>query len=225
MRESLPYWINIILRTEIQPYSDYESYLLYHTPPEWSTKVLENTESLVNDHAHLERKAATNALELITRWPDHIQNRTWVGHLGQVLRDEVEHFQILAKLMNQRGYTLTRNHKNLYAGGLRNFIRLGKGIDELVDRLLAASFIEARSAERFFLLKEASFTCDPELAAIYRSLFDSESGHFKVFLALAKSIYPMDSLNVRIDEWRRYEANVMSEQIFSYSMHSGMKND
>ena len=37
--------------------------LRYTTPAEWADHVLASPLALLNDHAHLERKAATNALE------------------------------------------------------------------------------------------------------------------------------------------------------------------
>jgi len=41
--------------------------LKYKTPASWAAGVLERPLELLNDHAHLEKKAATNALELLNR--------------------------------------------------------------------------------------------------------------------------------------------------------------
>ena len=40
------------------------------TPIEWAAAVLADPFSLLIDHAFLEKKAAANALELLTRWPN-----------------------------------------------------------------------------------------------------------------------------------------------------------
>src|SRR4051812_26823003 len=42
--------------------------LLHHTPASWADAVLSLPLALLNDHAHLEKKAAANALELLNRW-------------------------------------------------------------------------------------------------------------------------------------------------------------
>ena len=39
------------------------------TPVEWARAVLADPIRLLMDHAFLEKKAANNALELLTRWP------------------------------------------------------------------------------------------------------------------------------------------------------------
>lgn len=40
------------------------------TPAHWARSVLRHPLALLSDHAYLERKAATNALQLLNRWPD-----------------------------------------------------------------------------------------------------------------------------------------------------------
>ena len=50
--------------------SDAELPLRYQTPPAWAAGVLARPLELLNDHAHLEKKAAANALELLNRWPE-----------------------------------------------------------------------------------------------------------------------------------------------------------
>lgn len=43
--------------------------LRYQTPKAWAQQVMADPLALLNDHAHLEKKAGTNALELLNRWP------------------------------------------------------------------------------------------------------------------------------------------------------------
>ena len=43
--------------------------LRYRTPDAWARAALAHPLALLNDHAHLEKKAAGNALELLNRWP------------------------------------------------------------------------------------------------------------------------------------------------------------
>src|SRR5688500_8251201 len=142
--------------------------LKYQTPVQWAATVLEKPLELLNDHAHLEKKAATNALELLNRWPEPSPPENWVAAMTAVSRDEVEHLAVVCRLLSRRGGRLTKSHANPYASELHKLVRRGKGTEELVDRLMISSLIEARSCERFALLGE-SCDNDPELKKLYRS--------------------------------------------------------
>src|SRR5579859_7711268 len=130
--------------------------LRYDTPIEWVNQVLARPLELLNDHAHLEKKAAANALELLNRWPEPSPPGNWVATMTAIARDEVEHLAIVCRLLVRRGGRLSKSHSNPYASSLHQLVRKGRGTEELVDRLLVSSLIEARSCERFKLLGEAS---------------------------------------------------------------------
>src|SRR5260221_626543 len=119
--------------------------LRYITPPAWAAAVLSSPLELLNDHAHLEKKAAVNALELLNRWPKPSPPENWVTAMTAVSRDEVEHLAVVCRLLARRGGRLTKQHSNPYALALRNLVRKRLGPTELVDRLLVSSLIEARS--------------------------------------------------------------------------------
>src|SRR3954462_8214961 len=125
--------------------------LRYKTPDKWAAKVLEEPLLLLNDHAHLEKKAATNALELLNRWPEPNPPENWVASMTAVARDEVEHLSVVSRILARRGGRLTRQHGNPYASALPKRVRRGAGPAELVDRLMISALIEARSCERFKL--------------------------------------------------------------------------
>src|SRR5687767_7043106 len=161
--------------------------LRYATPPTWALAVLERPLELLNDHAHLEKKAATNALELLNRWPEPSPPENWVAAMTAVARDEVEHLAVVCRLLARRGGRLTKQHTNRYAADLRSLVRQGEGRDELVDRLLVSALIEARSCERFALLADAC-AADKELQKLYAGLWASEHGHYRTFLQLAEDI-------------------------------------
>src|ERR1700704_4627793 len=110
--------------------------LRYVTPPEWAKSVVAAPLELLNDHAHLERKAASNALELLNRWPEPRPPENWVAAMTAVARDEVEHLAIVSRLLTRRGGKLTKQHSNPYANALHKLVRKGLGSEELVDRLL-----------------------------------------------------------------------------------------
>jgi tRNA-(ms[2]io[6]A)-hydroxylase len=47
--------------------------LKYHTPDTWAHGVLKDPLALLSDHAYLEKKAATNVLDLLNRWPERMK--------------------------------------------------------------------------------------------------------------------------------------------------------
>jgi len=171
--------------------------LKYLTPISWATAVLDKPLELLNDHAHLEKKAATNALELVNRYPIPTPPENWVAAMTAIARDEVEHLAVVCRILARRGARLTRQHSNPYASALRNLVRMGAGTGELVDRLMVSALIEARSCERFKLLAEACQ--DKELAKLYRGLWASEHGHYRTFIQLAEHV--MDAADVE-KRWR-----------------------
>ena len=188
------------------------------TPPEWGIAVLADPFSLLIDHAFLEKKAATNALELLTRWPNEWLDG-WVEAMTGVARDEIAHLSQVLRLLSNRGGRMDRFHKNPYANALRQLVRKATR-QELLDRLLVAALIELRSCERFSVLAAAS--TDTELAVFYRTLFSSELGHYRVFLHLAGKFTAQDELDARWDEMLTAEAEILTAQAPGPRIHSGV---
>jgi tRNA-(ms[2]io[6]A)-hydroxylase len=187
------------------------------TPVAWGRSALAEPISLLIDHAFLEKKAATNALELLTRWPnDWLEG--WVEAMTGVARDEVAHLAQVVRLLLSRGGRLDRFHKNPYANALRQLVRKGEPA-ELLDRLLVAALIEARSCERFAVLAAASG--DAELAGFYRSLFSSELGHYRLFLHLAGKFTAQAALDARWQGMLAAEAAILAAQEPGARIHSG----
>jgi tRNA-(ms[2]io[6]A)-hydroxylase len=181
--------------------------------------VLARPLELLNDHAHLEKKAAANALELLNRWPEPRPPENWVTAMAAVARDEVEHLATVCRLLARRGGKLTKQHSNAYASALRALVRQGAGKDELVDRLMVSALIEARSCERFKLLGEACDN-DAELRKLYRDLWASEHGHYRTFIQLAEEIEPARKVTQRWDAMLDAEAKIIETQPPGARMHS-----
>lgn len=191
--------------------------LLSRTPPEWARAVLAEPMRLLVDHAFLEKKAATNALELLTRWPNDWLDG-WVETMTGVARDETAHLAQVTRILLRRGGRLERIHKNPYANALRQMVRKGEAT-ELLDRLLVSALIEIRSCERFLALAEASD--DQELSEFYKALYASESGHYRVFLKLARKVVRPALAEARWREMREAEARILAEQEPGPRIHSG----
>ena len=189
------------------------------TPAEWGHAVLADPISLLIDHAFLEKKAANNAMELMTRWPgDWLSG--WVETMTSVARDEAAHLAQVVRLLARRGGRLERIHKNPYANSLRLLVRKGQQPGEILDRLFVSALIEARSCERFAVLAAAAD--DEELAAFYKALFSSELGHFKVFLKLAYKIADKDVVESRWQQMLAAEAQILAAQLPGPRIHSGV---
>lgn len=189
------------------------------TPLEWANKVLADPIALLNDHAHLEKKAANNAMDMLNRWPTNPPPASWVANMIHVAKDEVEHLHVVNKLLERRGGAMSKSHKNTYAAALNGLIRLGAGHSEHVDRLLVSALIECRSCERFALLAQASDGVDDELHHLYSELWRSEHGHYAVFLEMARLI-TSESIDERWAWFLAEEAMIIQNQPFSVSMHS-----
>jgi tRNA-(ms[2]io[6]A)-hydroxylase len=191
--------------------------LLSRTPDEWARSVLGDPLALLNDHAFLEKKAANNALELLTRWPgDWVPG--WVETMTGVARDETAHLAQVVRILVRRGGRLERVHKNPYANALRLLVRKGSA-GEVVDRLFVSALIEARSCERFGVL--AAESDDEELSVFYRSLYSSELGHYKVFLRLARNVSGKRAAEARWEEMLAAEAAILARQPPGPRIHSG----
>jgi tRNA-(ms[2]io[6]A)-hydroxylase len=175
--------------------------------------------ALLIDHAFLEKKAATNALELLHRWPQDCFPG-WAETLTNIARDETVHLSQVVSLVARRGGHLERGHRNQYAKDLRLLVRIG-GTGEIVDRLLISALIEARSCERFAVLAQAS-EADPELRSFYQRLYASEFGHFTVFLKLARQIEIADEVLQRWSQLLDDEARILARQEVGPRIHSGV---
>ncbi len=200
------------------------------TSQAWARAALADPLALLDDHAHLERKAAGNALALLNRWPSgrgegpppaaELQAaQHWARVLTGIARDEIEHLGLVLRILKRRGRALSRVHANAYASALRRLVRPGGGLGELVDRLLVSALIEARSCERFVRLGEVAE--DDELRRLYRGLEASERGHYRVFFELARTLPGADGVEARWAELLDEEAAILAAQPPGPRMHAG----
>ncbi|MBI2686326.1 MAG: tRNA-(ms[2]io[6]A)-hydroxylase [Acidobacteria bacterium] len=188
------------------------------TPLSWGSAALADPIALLIDHAFLEMKAAQNAMELMTRWPNE-WTPGWVETMTSVARDETAHLAQVTRMLMRRGGRMERGHKSFYAADLRKLVRSGK-TGETLDRLCVSALIEARSCERFSVL--AATASDEELRKFYDALFSSELGHYKVFLKLAYKMAPVDEVTARWEELLDHEARILAEQPPGCRIHSGV---
>lgn len=180
------------------------------TDPRWADLASKNIEEILIDHAYCEQKAASTCISLIQAFPEHTKI---VEELSPVVSEEWGHFRSVLKQLNKRGFSLGRQRKDEYVHALIQFVKkgtMGQSKEEvLMDKLLMAALIEARSCERFKLLWKHFEEIDTELSAFYKQLMVAEANHYTLFLDLAKRYINEDKVKQRWQEWLSYEAEVM----------------
>ena len=88
-------------------------------PAGWLRKVLNNLSAVLVDHAHLERKAATTALNL-EKYRDLYPR---VEELNGIAIEELQHFQLVLDLLKRRGIPFGQPYPSLWISGLMKSIR------------------------------------------------------------------------------------------------------
>ncbi len=189
------------------------------TDPLWVKNVVEsNIEEILTDHAYCEQKAATNAITLIIQNPNISE---LVQEMAQLVQEEMEHFKRVHTFIINRGFILGQERKDNYVNQLTKFLKRGGGeqkrTESMVDRLLLAAMIEARSCERFKVLSQ--HINDTELAAFYHELMISEATHYTLFIGLARKYGHGIDVEKRWQEWLDYEGEIIRDYAKSEGIH------
>jgi tRNA-(ms[2]io[6]A)-hydroxylase len=177
------------------------------TDPRWVNLAEISLEAILTDHAYCEQKAATSCISLIQKYPEKTE---LVEALAPIVTEEWGHFRLVLAEINKRGLHLGRQRKDEYVNALIQFETKG-GNEEgrLLDKLLFCALIEARSCERFKRLSEG--LDDECLQVFYRRFMESEAGHYRSFIDLARLYSPADKVWPRWEAWLAYESEVMKK--------------
>jgi len=189
-------------------------FLQQPTRPAWVKEAIAHLDTVLVDHAHCERKAAGVALSLISRYPTR---PALVKALTAIAREELEHFDQVNRILEQRGVALVNLLPPPYGAGLNAAVRKAEP-GRLLDSFLVAGLIEARSHERLGLL--ARHCGDPELRQLWGELLASEARHFGVYWLLAEARWPRAQLSERLEQLAAVEAAVLAELWPQPRMHS-----
>ena len=186
------------------------------TDPLWVKNVVEkNISEILTDHAWCEQKAATNAISIVVKYPEYTE---LVQEMIRLSQEELSHFEMVHQQIIKRGWVLGKERKDDYVGLLYKFMRSGGNRTEsLIDRLLFAAMIEARSCERFKVLSEN--IGDEELAAFYYELMVSEATHYTMFIGFARKYAGDVDVDKRWEEWLAYEADIIKSFGVKESIH------
>lgn len=179
--------------------------LQFETSTSWAEIAKNNLEQILTDHAFLEQKAASNAVSIIINYSEETE---LVKEMSNIAIEEMQHFKMVHLLMVKRGYVLGREQKNDYAIRLQKFFTKTKDRTQaLVQRLLVAALIEARSCERFKVFSENMK--DKELATFYKNLMISEANHYTTFLTFARKYEDRAMVDKKWEALLAYEADIM----------------
>lgn len=188
--------------------------LTYSTPPEWADQVLANFDAFLQDHADCERKASSMAMSFVAKCPDKVEI---IPELIETALEELEHFQRVYALMESRGVRLPdRMPKDVYIEKLIDLCRSSPD-ERLLDRMLLASIIECRGAERFRLVADGAQ--DPEIKKFYKELWTSEAKHGHIFVKFALNYWPENVVYERLEELNEAEGRICSQTPWRPALH------
>jgi tRNA 2-(methylsulfanyl)-N6-isopentenyladenosine37 hydroxylase len=175
------------------------------TDPRWVNLAEISMQEILTDHAFCEQKAATTGISLITRY-GHLTKL--VTEIAPLVTEEWGHFRLVLNELTKRGFTLGRQRKDDYVNALLQHCQKG-GSDEgvLLDKLLIFALIEARSCERFRLLAEG--LAEERMRKFYHRFMESEAGHYRTFLDLAKEYVPLKKVEERWQYWLKTEVLIL----------------
>ncbi|MCB9680046.1 MAG: tRNA-(ms[2]io[6]A)-hydroxylase [Alphaproteobacteria bacterium] len=179
-------------------------FLASDTPRAWIDAALADVDTVLLDHAHCEKKAASTAMNLIFRYGDQLP---LVRALTDLAKEELEHFEVMLDVLETRGVRFARLEPSPYASRLLAACRSAEP-GRLVDTLLCCALIEARSCERMRLLSEHA--PDAPLRSLYSSLLASEARHHRTYVDLAQRLVPEADVRGRLAELADHEARVLT---------------
>ena len=165
------------------------------------------------DHAACERKASSQAMHFVVRYPDR---GALIDPMITLAREELSHFQRVYRLIVERGLTLGPDTKDPYVHGMRGAVRNGRE-DHFLDRLLVYGVVEARGCERFGLI--AAHLDPGPLKDFYQDITQSEERHHQLFTRLAGEYFADDVIRNRLDELLDFEAQVVDQLAFRPALH------
>lgn len=182
--------------------------------PEWLEAVMNDFPAFLMDHADCERKASAMAMSFVAKYPDR---KEILPELIATAIEELEHFQQVYELMQRHGIPLTHSiGADPYVTALIKRCHSGRE-ERFLDRLLVASVVETRGAERFRLVSEAQQ--EPDMHRFYKILWASEAKHGHLFVKMALNYFPKEQVYKRLEWWVDQEAEVLNGLEIRAALH------
>jgi len=181
---------------------------------QWVDTVMNDFDSFLQDHANCERKASAMAMSFVAKYPDRTEI---IPELIDTAVEELEHFKDVYDIMSERGVPLpSEMGQDIYVKQLIDCCRSSRQ-ERFMDRLLLASIIECRGAERFRLIYEA--LPQGNLKAFYHRLWASEAKHGNIFVKMALNYFPEQSVYERLDQLAQHEARILNGLPLKAALH------
>jgi tRNA-(ms[2]io[6]A)-hydroxylase len=180
----------------------------------WLAQVDTHLDDILIDHAHCEKKAAGVAMNLLFSYVDHLP---LARAMTEIVNEELTHFHLVLDLLERRGIRFRKLSPSSYGQRLHAVVRKEEPA-RAIDRLLVAGLIEARSCERFALLRD--HVADAELQEFYGSLFESEARHHATYVRLACDVAPEETVRERLHLLAAEEAAIIAQGDPVARMHS-----
>lgn len=192
----------------------YSIELACKSSPDWIATVMNDFNAFLQDHANCERKASAMAMSFVAKFPDRLEI---IPELIETGIEELEHFKAVYEIMQKRGVRLPREMgKDEYVTQLVNQCRSDKE-GRFMDRLLLASIVECRGAERFRLVYEA--LPEGDLKDFYHRLWASEAKHGNIFVKMSLNYFEEKAVYNRLEELNRVEAEVIKALPLKAALH------
>jgi tRNA 2-(methylsulfanyl)-N6-isopentenyladenosine37 hydroxylase len=129
----------------------------------------------------------------------------------------MRHFEMVLNQIKRHKMTFSHLSPSRYARSLHKH-RRNSPQDRLIDYLLIAGIIEARSCERFLALQPV---LPPDLKEFYAKLCESELRHFQVYLNLAKDLGYQDNTGI-LENLLKIENDLILSSDSEFRFHSGV---
>ncbi|MGB0979315.1 MAG: tRNA-(ms[2]io[6]A)-hydroxylase [Croceimicrobium sp.] len=182
--------------------------------PAWIAAVLNDFDHFLKDHADAERKASGMAMSFVAKYPDRREIIPELIHTGI---EELEHFRLVYKIMEERGLQLNHSiEKDIYIDKLLKTMHSGRE-ERFRDRLVIASIVENRGFERFKMVSD--HIEDKKLADFYRMIYLSEAKHGHVFVDMALNYFPAPEVFERWEVLASLEADILSDLAIRPTLH------
>jgi tRNA-(ms[2]io[6]A)-hydroxylase len=181
---------------------------------EWIDAVMADFPAFLQDHIDCERKASAMAMSFVAKYPDR---KEIIPELIEIGIEELEHFQHVYELMEKNGIPLQHSiGEDPYLKKLLKLCHSGRE-ERFMDRLLIASVVETRGAERFRLVSEAQK--DPEMHRFYKILWASEAKHGHVFVKMALNYFDEKTVYDRLAWWIEREGEIIDSLEIRAALH------
>ncbi len=182
--------------------------------PEWIEAVMADFDSFLQDHLDCERKASATAMSMVAKYPDRDKI---IPELIEIGIEELEHFQQVYQVMASKGIPMVHSiGEDPYVKALIKLCHSGRN-ERFLDRLLIASVVETRGAERFKLVANAQ--TDPDLAKFYKTLWVSEAKHGHVYVKMALNYFDEETVYKRLNWWIEKEAEILDSLEIRAALH------